>query len=552
MERELPQMERVIVSEHEISSPELANVDLLETNFEDGSKMWMAKIHVDRGGLSIDEEHHLQAQAASSLMRFMRANGTITELAIVGIPSKIPSLNDGWLRAYPIDGIAEAIRNSLVMNSCPWLKTLGIGKGVLSDKGVTLLAEGLSANTTLKELRMDCLTEGHGPGTKLLGQALAVNSSLKTLHLAQCNVPEGAAWIADGLKTNSTLEILNMGHNPLIGNCGNTLDGIGQALAVNSSLKSLDLTYCFIGAEAASWASLAKGLKTNTTLEMLDLKMNNFNFPLYDGHVWVAPLYDEHVWVELEEILRFNSSLKTLDLTSCHLGLTAAACLGRGLWANTTLEVIRLGQNLVGDSGASAFAGELSGNMSLKILDLTDCKIECKSVDSITALAVSLIQSTGIMTLQMAGNDLRNAGAKRLGCSLALKSCLLHLNLSRCKICDGGATGLASGLVVNTTLETLSLKYNRFGREGALALGTALGRNWKSNLSLDVHHANADLQGVVHQAKSDQIRREKLLAFGMGFYRRREGRDGWGKVEDGFLFREMDPDMLRLICEAFD
>lgn len=111
---------------------------------------------------------------------------------------------------------------------------------------------------------------------------------------------------------------------------------------------------------------------------------------------------------------------------------------------------------------------------------------------------------------------------------------------------------MASGLVVNTTLETLSLKYNRFGREGALALGTALGRNWKSNLSLDVHHANADLQGVVHQAKSDQIRREKLLAFGMGFYRRREGRDGWGKVEDGFLFREMDQDMLRLICEAYD
>jgi len=226
--------------------------------------------------------------------------------------------------------------------------------------------------------------------------------------------------------------------------------------------------------------------------------------------------------------------------------------LGRGLRANTTLEVIRLGQNLVGDSGASAFAGAMSGNMSLKILELTDCKIGCKSGESIKALAVSLILNTRIMTLQMAGNDLRNAGAKLLGCSLALNSCLLHLNLSRCKICDGGATGLASGLVDNTTLETLSLKYNRFGREGALALGTALGRNWKSNLSLDVHHANADLQGVVHQAKSDQIRREKLLAFGMGFYRRREGRDGWGKVEDGFLFREMDQDMLRLICEAYD
>jgi Ran GTPase-activating protein (RanGAP) involved in mRNA processing and transport len=539
MVRELP-VKRVIVSERKLfspDSPELADVNLLETKFEDGGKMWMAKIHVD-GGQSVEEEHHLQARAAGALMRAMESDDTITELGITGIPSR-----NGRCGNHPIDGIAEAISNSLVMNSCAWLKTLGIGKGLLSDKGATLLAEGLGANTTLKELRMECLIERHGLGTELLGQALAVNSSLKTLNLAHSNVPEGAAWIANGIKTNSTLEILNMGYNPLIGDYGNdALDGLGQALAVNSSLKKLDLTYCLASARAVT--SLAEGLKTNTTLEILDLKRNVFSSELFGGDVGEA----------LETALSVNSSLRTLDLTNCHLDSSSTTCLGRGLRANTTLEVLRMGQNLVGSIGASAFVEAMGSNVSLKTLELTDCKIDCKIGDAIKALAVNLILNTKMMTLKMAGNDLRDAGARLLGCSLGSNSCLLHLDLSRCKICDGGATGLASGLVVNTTLETLGLKYNRFGSEGALALGTALGRNWKSNVRLDVRHADGDLQGVVHKAKSDQIRREKLQAFGMGLYRRRKGWNRQGKVEVGreeFLFRDMDPDIFRLICEAF-
>ncbi len=129
--------------------------------------------------------------------------------------------------------IAWLLRNSSIVQKLEvWVNSIG-GSGLQS------IADALITNSSLVELRLKrCsveITEENGP---VLREMLWTNSTLEVLDLSlnQKVFDTGAFFIAQGLKQNSSLRVLNFSY------CGISDEGVkslGEALVENDSLKQL-------------------------------------------------------------------------------------------------------------------------------------------------------------------------------------------------------------------------------------------------------------------------------------------------------------------------
>lgn len=82
------------------------------------------------------------------------------------------------------------------------------------------------------------------------------------------------------------------------------------------------------------------------------------------------------------------------------------------------------------------------------------------------------------------GDDAAKAFATLVARNLPLR----HLSLSSCGISQEGFQEIATALLGNTTLQSLDVSFNAWGREGVLALGRFLARKDCTLLSLNVSH----------------------------------------------------------------
>ena len=110
-----------------------------------------------------------------------------------------------------------------------------------------------------------------------------------------------------------------------------------------------------------------------------------------------------------------------------------------------------LGDNSIGDAGATALAGALENNMVLT-------------------------------KMYLGGNTISNAGAAALAKALEKNTVLTRLGLHYNTIGDAGATALAEALEKNTVLTQLGLHWNNIGDAGNAAL--CLQRKRNANLEL--------------------------------------------------------------------
>lgn len=137
---------------------------------------------------------------------------------------------------------------------------------------------------------------------------LASNTSLREFRLGIVSAELFA--LTEGLKMSTSLEILHLSGSS-IGAYG--AQKLGEVLASNTSLKELRLGSCGNG---AGLTALAEGLRTNTTLEILKIvgwitshaALLNFDFDIYmirSGKSGIEAV---------EDMLTFNTSLKELHL----------------------------------------------------------------------------------------------------------------------------------------------------------------------------------------------------------------------------------------------
>ena len=112
---------------------------------------------------------------------------------------------------------------------------------------------------------------------------------------------------------------------------------IAEALHINTTLKTIDLSWNGIGDDGAR--TIAEALGKNSTLQMLLLWNNNVGA---DGARAIA------------DALRVNSTLQKLDLWYNNVGDDGAMAVAEALRVNSTLHVLSLGDNDVGDDTTEA------------------------------------------------------------------------------------------------------------------------------------------------------------------------------------------------------
>ncbi|KAJ6481179.1 hypothetical protein DFH09DRAFT_1464733, partial [Mycena vulgaris] len=172
--------------------------------------------------------------------------------------------------------------------------------------------------------------ERDGPSAALLDKVRALDAlprvgALRTLDLRGNDLRTGITYIAQVLKRNRTLKVLNLAENKLDVAC---LVSLAEALKYNSSLETLDLSRnpCS-GPGLEGIQSLRTAFTLNTALKRLFLSATGLGSP---GAIALA------------EFLPESASLLHLDLTENALGVAGVLALSKGLRANFVMRCLDL------------------------------------------------------------------------------------------------------------------------------------------------------------------------------------------------------------------
>ncbi|KAJ7123492.1 hypothetical protein C8R44DRAFT_620615 [Mycena epipterygia] len=189
---------------------------------------------------------------------------------------------------------------------------------------------GLTGDALSKERERERERERDGPSAALLDKVRALDAlprvgALRTLDLRGNDLRTGITYIAQVLKRNRTLKVLNLAENKLDVAC---LVSLAEALKYNSSLETLDLSRnpCS-GPGLEGIQSLRTAFTLNTALKRLFLSSTGMGSP---GAIALA------------EFLPESASLLHLDLTENALGVAGVLALSKGLAANFVMRCLDL------------------------------------------------------------------------------------------------------------------------------------------------------------------------------------------------------------------
>ena len=212
-----------------------------------------------------------------------------------------------------------------------------------------------------------------------------------------------------------------------------------------STLTKLDLRLYDENLLNVDIKALAQTLHNNCLLTYL-----NLNFQL-DG---------DEIAVSLSEALESNKTLTHLCFLGDAepdepIGESGASALAGALKKNNTLKCLVLADNSIGDSGALALADALQTNSTLTQLNLSRNGISGSGTEAIC----KALQSNHVIThLDLRNNTIGDSGAEALAGALQSPATQLsHLDLEDCEITFQGVESLAGALQINRSLTHLSL-----------------------------------------------------------------------------------------------
>jgi Ran GTPase-activating protein (RanGAP) involved in mRNA processing and transport len=348
--------------------------------------------------------------------------------------------------------------------------------GIIKDNG-TLTRLSLADNRLA--------TEAAG---KLLSSMLAVNSALTEINLSSNEFDdneEGANFalaLCCGLSSASALIKLNL-HDNNFSDAG-AGKALGDMLAVNTTLRCLDISACEVQAESA--LAFADGLSNNHTLQALNLASNTIGQRIsQDG--WVHDADQEFAYISVDEEEQHEAPQGQL------FGPAGALAMIDAAKENGSLTQLNLSDNQILSEGVGkALAQLLQHNTTLTELDLSDNGNRFKAADAtqfIQGCFVGLRDSRTLSRLSMRNNNLMTrASGKELSNILASNSAIKEIDLSNnydsfdASDPGGFVEELSVGLRNNDSLVTLSLSDNRFECANT---GTALGGVLKDNTTLE-------------------------------------------------------------------
>ena len=421
------------------------------------------------------------------LVEALQVNCTLTNLAI-----PLPFFGDRYI---------VSLANMLQVNKTLAAVTI-MTFGFVSAQGVQQLADSLINNKTIYDLLFYGSAWGDD-SARILASYLKRSESLSSLTLDFCDIGDaGATALAEVLRTNTTLNCLDLCRNPGIGNPG--VMSLCEALKVNTTLSSLNLSGT--GISDAGVLSLVEVLKTNTS-SLTSLLLSDIEISCQSIK-------------SIAEVLRVNSTLKKLKFKGNKVGVGGAKLIAESLKVNTTLkllslsrngikapcghlfsdalkvngtlESLTLAENALGSRGAQLLSEGLRVNTSLRHLDLSWNSIGSEGAESI---AETIRVNASLTSLKLKGNNIGDPGANKVSEALKVNVCLEYLDLSLNAIGTAGAESIAEALKINATLTFLHLGHNVIGDNGAQSLCEALKKN-ATLTTLDVSDNNIHSAGA--------------------------------------------------------
>ncbi|RXH79658.1 hypothetical protein DVH24_040805 [Malus domestica] len=355
------------------------------------------------------------------------------------------------------------------------------------DEGLFFLSGSLGYNQTAEEVSF-AANGITGTGMKAFDGVLQSNVMLKTLNLSGNPIGDegakGARAIAEMLKKNSTLRVLELNNN-MIDYSGFT--SLAGALAENNTLRNIHLNGNYGGALGAN--ALAKGLEGNKSLRELHLHGNSIGDEgvnaLMSGKLTLLDIGNNSFTAKgafhVGGYIKKTKNLLWLNLYMNDIGdeggnnihAKGVTAIAEALKDNSVITFLELGYNPMGPDGVKALSEVLKFNGNIETLKLGWCQIGAKGAEFIADM---LKYNTTIRVLDLRANGLRNEGASCLARSLkVVNEALTSLDLGFNEIRDDGAFAIAQALKANedVTVTSLNVASNFLTKFGQSALTDA-------------------------------------------------------------------------------
>eukprot|EP00301_Raphidiophrys_heterophryoidea_P002697 c11254_g1_i1.p1 GENE.c11254_g1_i1~~c11254_g1_i1.p1 ORF type:complete len:394 (-),score=86.51 c11254_g1_i1:79-1260(-) len=182
----------------------------------------------------------------------------------------------------------------------------------------------------------------------LIAPGIRSNKSLTTLALPQNMIgDDDMRHLADALTANTSIHTLNLGFN----NLSSSVQHINRILAVNSSITSLNLQSCELGATGIE--CLIENIRASRSLRQLVLNNNG--------------IQSRGVYL-LSTMLSSNNTLEHLELSNSGIDDEAGTALMAALTANKSLKHLCLINNSIADQTARKLLNVLEHNSTLTLV----------------------------------------------------------------------------------------------------------------------------------------------------------------------------------------
>ena len=276
---------------------------------------------------------------------------------------------------------------------------------------------------------------------------------------------EACDLLAKVVPSMSRLEELMLYHNPI---------GSGGAVEVIKSLcgcgvKRLWLYYTRIGGPDCE--ALSELLQSTHSLDLLHIEQNNLSSESvasiitglsHNNSLRELNIAKSHFsmgnTLHLSSLLREHSkcTLTSLRLQDCHISSEGAVELATALCKNTTLRVLHLSGNPIGEhvEGVEAIATMLAVNKSLTQLGLEDCHISGQCAGE---LAAALCKNSTLQYLNLDRNPIGVEGASSMSDMLQHNTSLTWLDMCDDSVGEEGVRQLMNSVKYNQTLNHLQL-----------------------------------------------------------------------------------------------
>lgn len=415
----------------------------------------MRYLDISEAHVSKLAESHLTSEGLTCLNlegNSLESEGS-TKLAQLMVKHRsLPNLSELNLKACKItdEGMKALAEGLLVKRN---IRRLNLSKNPAGANGLARILEVLAYSPCIEELVLTDISGYSSSSSHLqtsLGKLFQLTVTLKTLNFWKTPIAD-AFNVANTkqLADNETITTLGLGSTNF---SSSTLNHFATVLcSKKSKLQELELDKNALSLTGcADINEQAKG--KSSSLTKLSLASGSSIFSLVD--LANAKTFGNMVTFFTKTL----GNLTVLDVSRCNLSSSGAELFGNVLSKNTLLKELNISFNNIGKHGARFIATGLASNSTLEVLRLDKNSLGAAGAHYLASL---LEKPTCLLReLYLFCNHIDVPGTIAMCKALQTNKhlCVLDLGLNRAR--KRGAAAVCEMLAVNTTLTTLSLKFN--------------------------------------------------------------------------------------------